>query len=102
MVYTKCTYVAFIYIYIYLSTFGLRDGSPRDRSSSPGRGKKFLFSMSPRPVLGRTQPPIQWIPGSRSPRVKWPGREADQSPKTSSEVKKTLIYTFTPPYDFMV
>jgi hypothetical protein len=33
--------------------------------------------------------------------VKRPGREADHSPPTSAEVKKTWIYTSTPPYVFM-
>jgi hypothetical protein len=33
--------------------------------------------------------------------VKRPGREADHSPPTSAEVKKTWIYTFIPPYTFM-
>jgi hypothetical protein len=33
--------------------------------------------------------------------VKQPGREADQSPIASAEVKKTCIYTSTPPYAFM-
>jgi hypothetical protein len=32
---------------------------------------------------------------------KRPGREADHSPQTSAEVKKTWIYTYTPPYAFM-
>jgi hypothetical protein len=32
----------------------LRAGRPRGRSSNPGRGKNFLFSMSYRPVLGPT------------------------------------------------
>jgi hypothetical protein len=49
-------------------------GRPTGRSSSPGRGKIFLSSTSPRPVLGPTQPPIQWVPGALSPRVKRPGR----------------------------
>jgi hypothetical protein len=35
------------------------------------------------------------------PRIKRPGREADQSPPTSAEVKKMGIYTSTPPYTFM-
>jgi hypothetical protein len=43
---------------------------PRDRSSSPGRAKNFLFTTSSRPVLNPTQPPIQWIPGALSPGVK--------------------------------
>jgi hypothetical protein len=36
-----------------------------------------------------------------SPGVKRPGRDADYSPPTSAENKKTWIYTFTPPYAFM-
>jgi hypothetical protein len=75
---------------------------PRGRSSSPGGGKNFHFSMSPRPALGFTQPPIEWELGALSPGVKRPGREADHSPTTSAEVKKLWIYTSTPPYAFMV
>jgi hypothetical protein len=50
--------------------------------------KNFHFSTSSRPVLGLTQPPIQWVPGALSPRVKQQGREADHSPPTSAEVMK--------------
>jgi hypothetical protein len=39
--------------------------------------------------------------GGSSPGVKQPGREADHSPPTSAEVKKTWIYTSAPPYTFM-
>jgi hypothetical protein len=63
------------------------------RSSSPGRVEIFLFSIACRPVLGRTQPPIQCAPGALSPGVKRQGHEADHSPPTSVEVKKTWIYT---------
>jgi hypothetical protein len=38
-------------------------------SSSPGRVNNFHFSISSRPALGSTQPPIKW--------VKRQGREAD-------------------------
>jgi hypothetical protein len=79
----------------------LRAGRPWGRSSSPCRVKNFLFSTSSRPALGPTQPRIQWVPGALSPRVKKPGREADHWPPTSAEVKKTWIYTSTPPYGFM-
>jgi hypothetical protein len=79
----------------------LRAGRPRDRSSSPGRDKNFLFSKSSRPALVSTQPPIQWVPGALSSGIKLPGREADHSPPTSAEVKKMWIYTSTPPYAFM-
>jgi hypothetical protein len=61
-------------------------------SSSPGRAKNFLFSMSSRQTLGPTQPPIQKVPGALSPGVKRQGREADRSPPTSAEIKKMWIY----------
>jgi hypothetical protein len=48
-----------------------------------------ILSTSSRPPLGPTQPPIQWVPGALSPGMKRPGREADHSPPTSAEVKKT-------------
>jgi hypothetical protein len=35
------------------------------------------------------------------PGVKWQGCKAYHSPPTGVEVKKTQIYTFTPPYIFM-
>jgi hypothetical protein len=44
-----------------------------------------------------TQPPTEWVPGTLSPGVKWPGREADHSPPTSAKVKKIWICTSTPP-----
>jgi hypothetical protein len=46
--------------------------------------------MSSRLVLGNTQPPIQWVPGVLSLMGKRPGSEADQSPPTSAQVKKTV------------
>jgi hypothetical protein len=42
------------------------------------------------------QPPFQCVPTAVSPGVKRPGREADHSPPTSAEVKKTWIYTSSP------
>jgi hypothetical protein len=75
---------------------------PRGRGSIPDGGKNFHFSMSSRLALGPTQPPIQWVPGALSPGVKRPGREADHLPPTSAEVKKTWVYTSSPPYIFML
>jgi len=40
---------------------------------------------------------IQWISGALSLGVKRPGREADHSPSSSSEVKNAWSYTSTPP-----
>jgi hypothetical protein len=63
---------------------------PRGRSFYPGKVKNSHFSMPPRPALGSTQPPIQWVPEVLSPRVKRPGREADHLPQTTAEVKKNV------------
>jgi hypothetical protein len=60
-------------------------------------GQKVLFSTTFRPALGPTQPFLRWAPGTLSPWVKRPGREADHSPPSNAEVKKTWIYTSTPP-----
>jgi hypothetical protein len=34
-----------------------------------------------------SQPPVQWILGALSPKVKRPGREADDAPPSSVDVK---------------
>jgi hypothetical protein len=57
--------------------------------------------MSFKPVLGATQLPIQWVSGALSSEVERQGLEAEYSPPTSAEVKKTLVYTSTPPYAFV-
>jgi hypothetical protein len=72
------------------------------RSSNPGGVKNFGFSTASRPALRPTQPPIEWVPGALHPGVKRPGREADNSPPTSAEVKKTWIYTSTSPLRLQV
>jgi hypothetical protein len=45
----------------------LRTQRSRSRSSSPGKVNKFHFSISPRPAVGSTQPPVQWVLGGLSP-----------------------------------
>jgi hypothetical protein len=79
----------------------LHAGQSRSRSSSPGRVKNLLFSTSSRLALGSTQPHIKWVSVALSPGVKQPGREADRSSPTSTEVKKMWIYTSTLPYGFI-
>jgi hypothetical protein len=48
----------------------------------------FLFITGSRTALGPTQPPIQWVLGVPSLGVKRPGREADHSPPSITEVKE--------------
>jgi hypothetical protein len=66
----------------------------------PAEARDFLFSMTSRPPLGPTQPPIQWEAMGVLLGVKWPGREADCSPPTSAEVENggaipPLTHTFS-------
>jgi hypothetical protein len=54
-----------------------------------------------RPVVGLTQPPIQWVTEALSLEEKWPGRESNHSPSSSADVKNPWSYTSTPQYTFM-
>jgi hypothetical protein len=57
----------------------------------------FLVTTVSRTALGATQPPIQWVPRALSLGVKRPGREADHSPLSSTEIKNSWSYTSTSP-----
>jgi hypothetical protein len=71
------------------SSASIATGYELDRSGSiPGKGIFFLFSTASIPVLGATQPPIQWVPGALSPGVKRPEREADHWSPSSTKIKK--------------
>jgi len=48
------------------------------------------------------QPFFQWVSGSLSPGVKWPGHEAYHLPPSNIKVKNAWSYTSTSPYVFMV
>jgi hypothetical protein len=60
----------------------------KGQGSIPSRGKKlFLFSPLSILALEPTQPPMQCVPGALSPRVKWPGHEADHTSASSAEIR---------------
>jgi hypothetical protein len=73
---------------------GLRAERWRDRSSSPGNEKTFLFSAVTGKAIGPTQPPSQWVWefAAGSKRL---GREADNWLPSSVETKKMCIYAPT-------
>jgi hypothetical protein len=72
----------------YHQSAGMATGYVLDSQGSiPDESKIFLFSTASRLALGSNQPPIQWVPGTISPGVKWLGREADHSPPFSAKVK---------------
>jgi hypothetical protein len=56
----------------------------------------FLITVS-RLAMGPTRPPIQRILETPTLGVKRPGREADQSSPSSTEVKNAWSYTSTNP-----
>jgi hypothetical protein len=70
--------------------------------SSPGRGWEF-FSSPPRPDRLWDPPSLlsNVYQGALSLGVKRLGREADQLPPSSAEVKNAQSYTSTPQYAFM-
>jgi hypothetical protein len=51
--------------------------------------------------VGPTQPPILWVPGALSLRIKRSGREVDQSPPSSTEVRMSGAIPPLPQYAFM-
>jgi len=69
--------------------------------SIPGRSRDFfLFAAASGQALGSIQPPIQWAPVALSAGVKRKGRESDQSPPSSEELKNAWSNTSNPPQVF--
>jgi len=58
----------------------------------PGRGQR-LFSKAPSPDVEPTQPPAEGVVGALSPGINLTKREADNSPKLTTKVKKVKNYT---------
>jgi hypothetical protein len=72
----------------------LRAGQPRDRRSNPGKVKNFHYCTFSR---GSKAYPVSYPMANRDAvRVKRPCRQAEHSPQTSAEVKKTWINISTP------
>jgi hypothetical protein len=57
----------------------------------------FFFATASGPAHGPTQPPIQWLPGALTLRVKRPDHEADHSPPSSAKVKNSWSYISSSP-----
>jgi hypothetical protein len=75
----------------YLPSYELNIKSPGLIFHFGGGAKLiFLFTTVSRTALGPTQPPIQWVRGALFLGVKRPGREADHSPPSSTEVKECV------------
>jgi hypothetical protein len=64
-------------------------------------GQEFLFLHVVQTDSGVHPTSYAVGTGGSFPGVKPPGREADHSPPTSAEVKKTWVYTSTLSYIFM-
>jgi hypothetical protein len=91
-------YVNLKYTVSIATDYGLDDQGVRVRVPV---GQEFSLLHVVQMALGPIQPSIEWVQWSLSQGVKRPGREDDHSPPTIAEVKKTWVYTSTPPYVFM-
>jgi len=57
-----------------------------------GRDERFFFSPKAfRPAVGSTQPPVQWVTGTFSTEIKWPGHETDYLHLSRADVKKAFM-----------
>jgi hypothetical protein len=64
------------------------------QDSIPSRGNRF--SPSPKTNSRSNQPPIQWVLGFHSPRIRWLRHEDDHS-HPRANIKNAWSYTSTPP-----
>jgi hypothetical protein len=82
------------------NALGIASGYELELKSQWGEEISFLYFFQT--SSGVHQPPIKWVLRATSLGVKWQGREANHSPPTSVEVKKTWVYTSISLYVFIV
>jgi hypothetical protein len=74
-------FIISLVLHTYLNRAELAHYTSRLQAGQPGfdsrQGKIRLFSITSMPALGRTQPPVQCVPGALLFRVKLQGHEAD-------------------------
>jgi hypothetical protein len=58
--------------------------------------RDFIFSITSRPALGPTQPPIRWVPEAVFPGLKPQEREADHSPHLVPSLRMVELYLHSP------
>jgi hypothetical protein len=58
--------------------------------------QEFSFPITSRSFLGSTQPRTKLVSGALSPGIKGHGCEANRSPPTCAEDKKTCLYIHSP------
>jgi hypothetical protein len=75
--------------------------APVPYHSSCGSAESAISIKPPELSHSATQPSIQWEPRAGSQEVRRSEREAHHSLPTKAEVKKTWVFTSTPPYAFM-
>jgi hypothetical protein len=78
-------------------------GRPGDRGSIPGKSERiFSVASVSRPALGPTQPPVQWVPGVLSPRLKrGRGVTLTHSPHLVPRSRMSRSYTSSLPSSFV-
>ena len=86
----KCN--GWIWLIVYLSwdsvvgiATWLRVWANEDIRSIPGKGQRFFSFCIVQSPLGRTQPPMLWVPQALFPGIRQPGREADHSPPSNAK-----------------
>jgi hypothetical protein len=71
-------------------------GYTAERSQFESRERRdFSFLHVVQTDSGLIESPIRWVTGDLSQGLKRLGREADDSPPITAEVKNTWVYTFT-------